>query len=105
MCILINISWIWAPKNDQTPPKKTIKNEAYIFMHFFVDFGAVLPPPALPLGSLSVPFGCFWAPLVLSLAPLGSHFGPPGHHPESFHPHGLILKVFSLTLGRLRAPF
>ena len=52
-----------------------------------------------------VPFGCFWPPLGLTLATLGSHFGPSGRHPEPFQRHGLILEVFSLTLGRLWVPF
>ena len=51
------------------------------------------------------PVGCFWPPLGLTLATLGSHFGASGRHPEPFQRHGLILEVFSLTLGRLWVPF
>ena len=41
----------------------------------------------------------------LTLATLGSHFGPSGRHPEPFQRHGLILELFTLTLRRRWAPF
>ena len=53
----------------------------------------------LPLAA----FGLHWDSPWPHLAPI--FFGPSGCHPEPFQRHGLILEVFSLTLGRLWAPF
>ena len=43
----------------------------------WTDFGSVFPHPRPPSGPLLASFGCFWAPLGLSLDPLGPHFGRP----------------------------
>ena len=105
MWILINVNLMFALKIDQNP----IENQSRTETIFPLIFMMILELFCLILGRLwtafFAAFGCFWRPLRLTLASLGSHFGPSGRHPEPFQRHGLILEVFSLTLGRLRVPF
>ena len=76
-------SRIWLPKWLQKPSKSEMgstifvsKNAFQIQLRFFIVFGAVLPPPGLPLASLLAPFGCLWAPFWRLLAPFGFLWAP-----------------------------
>ena len=76
---------IWLPKWLQKPSKSEMgstifvsKNAFQIQLRFFIVFGAVLPPPGLPLASLLAPFGCLWAPFWRLLAPFACLWAPLG---------------------------
>ena len=58
-------------------PFWTFRTPSRAFSAPWTDFGGVFPHPGPPLGPLLASFGCFWAPLGLSLDPLGPHFGRP----------------------------
>ena len=68
--------------NENTVAHFASQNAFQIQLRFFIVFGAVLPPPGLPLASLlapladfGLPFGTLWLPL----GSLGAVFGPPKH--------------------------
>ena len=61
---------------------------------FSLIFILILELFGILLGGLRAPFGCFWPPLGVPLAPFGAYFGTSASHPEPFQRHGLTLGGF-----------